>query len=152
MGRCGSKDLYFVRIENIPQLMAHSLLAALPKAAESFSVTREEKAPAAAPLPLQQQTNVTNPVPNVAMLVTLAAADPMMDRRRRLAAQAERGVEMLDHLHKEVLVGVPSVERLREIAQWSQTLDTPDEPVLAQILADIDLRVRVELAKYDVEA
>ena len=151
MGRSGSKDLYFVRIENIPQLMAHSLLAALPKAAESFSVTREEKAPAAAPLPLQQ-TNVTNPVPNVAMLVTLAAADPMMDRRRRLAAQAERGVEMLDHLHKEVLVGTPSVERLREIAQWSQTLDTPDEPVLAQIMAEIDLRVRVELAKYDVEA
>ncbi|UYY59679.1 flagellar assembly protein FliX [Sphingomonas sp. S2-65] len=140
-----------MRIENIPSLMAHSLLAALPKAAESFSVTREEKAPAAAPLP-PQQANVTNPVPSVAMLVTLAAADPMMDRRRRLAAQAERGVEMLDHLHKEVLVGTPSVERLREIAQWSQTLDTPDEPVLAQIMAEIDLRVRVELAKYDVEA
>lgn len=151
MSQCGSKDRYFVRIENIPSLMAHSLLAALPKAAENFSVTREEKAPVAAPLP-PQQANVTNPVPNVAMLVTLAAADPMMDRRRRLAAQAERGVEMLDHLHKEVLVGVPSVERLREIAQWSQTLDTPDEPVLAQIMAEIDLRVRVELAKYDVEA
>lgn len=140
-----------MRIENISSLMAHSLLAALPKAAESFSVTREDKAPAAAPL-APQQANVTVPVPNVAMLVTLAAADPMMDRRRRLAAQAERGVEALDHLHKEVLVGVPSVERLREIAQWSQTLDTPDEPVLAQILAEIDLRVRVELAKYDVEA
>lgn len=141
-----------MRIENISQLMARSLLTALPKVAEGFSVTREDKAPAAAPLPLQQQSNVTVPVPNVAMLVTLAAADPMMDRRRRLAAQAEKGVEMLDHLHKEVLVGTPSVERLREIAKWSQTLETPDEPVLAQILAEIDLRVRVELAKYDVEA
>jgi hypothetical protein len=141
-----------VRIENISQLMARSLLTALPKVAEGFSVTREDKAPAAAPLPLQQQANVTVPVPNVAMLVTLAAADPMMDRRRRLAVQAEKGVEMLDQLHKEVLVGTPSIERLREIAQWSQTLDTPDEPVLAQILAEIDLRVRVELAKYDVQA
>ncbi|WP_414705372.1 flagellar assembly protein FliX [Pseudomonas sp.] len=44
------------------------------------------------------------------------------------------------------------MERLREIAEWSQTFETPDDPVLAQILSEIDLRVRVELAKLDIEA
>jgi hypothetical protein len=140
-----------VRIDNLTPLMARSLLAALPKAAPGFSAAAEEAAPARQ-MPLQGPASA-HPVPSVAMLVTLAAADPAIERRRKIAAQAEKGVDALDRLHKEVLAGTPKVERLQEILEWSQSFDVPDdEPVLAQILADIDLRVRVELAKFDVQA
>lgn len=139
-----------MRIDNLTPLMARSLLAALPKAASGFPVAEEESVPMRQ-MPLQG-AGATQPVPTVAMLVTLAAADPAIERRRKLAIQAEKGVDALDRLHKEVLAGTPSVERLQEIVEWSQSFEASDEPVLAQILADIDLRVRVELAKHDIQA
>ncbi len=138
-----------MRIDNLTPLMARSLLAALPKAAPGFSVAGEETA--ARPVPVQGAAT-NQPVPSVAMLVTLAAADPAIERRRKQAINAERGVDALDKLHKELATGTPSVERLREIVEWSENIEASDDPVLAGILSDIELRVRVELAKLDVRA
>ncbi|ATY34515.1 flagellar trans-acting factor FliX [Sphingomonas psychrotolerans] len=129
--------------------MARSLLAALPKTAPGFPVAEEEAV--ARPMPMQG-AGPNQPVPSVAMLVTLAAADPSIERRRKQAVDAERGINALDKLHKELATGTPSVERLREIVEWSENLEPSDDPVLAGILSDIDLRVRVELAKFDVQA
>ena len=139
-----------MRIDNLTPLMARSLLAALPKAASGFPVAEEEAA--ARPMPMHgtgqaQQTN-----PSVAMLVTLAAADPSIERRRKQALDAERGINALDKLHKELATGTPSVERLQAIVEWSENFEASDNPVLAGILSDIELRVRVELAKVDVSA
>jgi hypothetical protein len=91
-------------------------------------------------------------VPSVQMLVTLSAADPNVERRRKLAQDADRGIEALERLHKELVVGVAAPERLQEIVEWSQNLEAPEDPVLASLVSDIDLRVRVELAKHDVLA
>jgi Class II flagellar assembly regulator len=139
-----------VRIDNLTPLMARSLLAALPKAAPSFAVAEEEAA-VRQQVPMQG-AGTNQPVPSVAMLVTLAAADPSIERRRKQAVDAERGLDALDRLHKELATGTPSVERLREIVEWSENFETSDDPVLAGILSDIELRVRVELAKVDVQA
>ena len=138
-----------MRIDNLTPLMARSLLAALPKAAPGFPVAGEEIAPR--PMPIQG-AGTNQPVPSVAMLVTLAAADPSIERRRKQAIDAERGIDMLDKLHKELATGTPSVERLREIVEWSENFEASDDPVLAGILSDIELRVRVELAKLDIQA
>ena len=149
-GRCGPGKVNFVRIDSLTPMMARSLMAALPKATPGFPLAEGDAARAAA----QPHVNGSAGAPPLSaqMLVALAAADPQMERRRRLAKDAERGVEALDRLHKELLAGPAPVERLREIAEWSQTFEVPDDPVLAQILSDIDLRVRVELAKLDIEA
>jgi hypothetical protein len=138
-----------VRIDSLTPLMARSLMAALPKAAPGFPVAEEEAA--ARPVPMQG-SGTTHPTPTVAMLVTLAAADPAIERRRKQAKDAERGVDALDRLHRELGAGTAAPERLREIAEWSTNFEAADDPVLASILSDIDLRVRVELAKLDIEA
>ena len=138
-----------MRIDNLTPLMARSLLAALPKAAPGFPVAEEQAA--ARPTPMQG-AGTNQPVPSVAMLVTLAAADPAIERRRKQAVHAERGLDALDRLHKELAAGTPSVERLREIVEWSENFETSEDPVLAGILSDIEVRVRVELAKIDVSA
>lgn len=127
-------------------MMVRSMLAALPKAAPGFQAIDPE----AAPRP-QQAAPAGAPMTSVQMLVALAAADPAIERRRKLAVDAERGLKALETLHRELVAGIPGPERLREIADWSQTLEMPDEPVLAGILRDIDVRVRVELAKLDIE-
>ena len=139
-----------MRIDNLSPILARNLLAALPKAAPGFALDGEEPAAHATNAP--QTTGATAPTPSVAMLVTLAASQQAVERRRRMAKDAERGIDALDRLHKELLAGAPSVERLREIAEWSQSFETPEDPVLASLLSDIDLRVRVELAKFDIEA
>jgi hypothetical protein len=92
------------------------------------------------------------PTPSVEMLVTLSAANPGIERRRRLAQEAGRGIDALDRLHKELVAGIVGPARLQEIAEWSHSFETPDDPVLASLLSDIDLRVRVELAKHDIQA
>lgn len=138
-----------MRIDHLSPILARNLLAALPKAAPGFALGGEELVAHGPHAP--QASGATVPMPSVEMLVTLAASQQAVERRRRLAKDAERGIDALDRLHKELLAGAPSADRLREIAEWSQTLDTPDDPVLAALVADIDLRVRVELAKFDVE-
>lgn len=131
-------------------MLVRSLLAALPKAEPGFPLATEDAARVGA----QPQVNGAAGMvpPSVEMLVALAAADPQVERRRRMAKDAERGVDALEQLHKELLAGVVPVERLQEVAEWSQSFEMPDDPVLAQILSDIDLRVRVELAKLDIQA
>ena len=140
-----------MRIDNLTPLMARSLLAALPKAAPGFPIAEEEAAARQMPVPMQGAAT-NQPVPSVAMLVTLAAADPAIERRRKQAIDAERGIAALDKLHKELATGTPSVERLREIVEWSENFEASDDPVLQSILSEIELRVRVELAKLDVQA
>lgn len=140
-----------MRIENLQAPLLRSLMAALPKAASGFSVGEGEGAVARAPLP--QGTNAAQALnPSVAMLVTLAAADPMIERRRKQAVDAQRGIDMLDGLHRELVAGVVSPERLQAIVEWSESFQASEDPTLAAILADIDVRVRVELAKLDMRA
>ena len=140
-----------MRIENLQAPLLQSLMAALPKVASGFSVG-EGDGPAA-PAPLPQGPNAAQMLnPSVAMLVTLAAADPAIERRRKQAIDAQRGIDMLDQLHRELVAGVGSPVRLRAIVEWSETFERSDDPALAAILSDIELRVRVELAKLDLQA
>jgi hypothetical protein len=138
-----------VRIDSLSPTMARSLLAALPKVVPGFRMADE--APHVRQMPQMGGPGAV-PAPSVQMLVTLAAADPGIERRRKLAGEAGRGLDALDRLHRELATGVAALERLREIAEWSQGFETPEDPVLASILSDIDLRVRVELAKHDIQA
>ena len=138
-----------MRIDSLSPTLARSLLAALPKVAPGFPRIGEE--PHAQPMPHMSGPGAV-PAPSVEMLVTLSAANPGIERRRKLAQDASRGVDALDRLHKELVAGVVSPARLQQIAEWSHSFETPDDPVLASLLSDIDLRVRVELAKHDIQA
>lgn len=138
-------------IASLSPMMTRSLVAALPRMLSSFPVVedmapRPDAPPAAIPNP------TANPATSVQVLVALGAASSAVERRRRMARDAQRGLDALDRLHAELLTGTVTPTRLREIAEWSANLDTPDDPVLASIHADVDLRVRVELAKFDIEA
>ncbi len=139
-----------MRIDSLTPMLARSLLAALPKVVAS-GFPRIGQEPNAEPMP-HVSGPAAVPMPSVEMLVTLAAADPGIERRRRLAQDADRGLDALDRLHKELVAGVASPARLQEIVEWSQSLETPDDPVLAGLLSEIDLRVRVELAKHEMLA
>lgn len=135
-----------MRVEANFQPVARIVLAALPKIAEAAeAATHEPIAPTAI---LRHAAPAT---PSVDMLMMIAATDPVADRRLRDAKRLGRGIDGLAGLHRELLSGAPSVARLREMADWARTNEMPDDPALAQLFTDIDIRVRVELAKLNLE-
>ena len=133
-----------MRITGISAPVQNLLLVALPKVAE-FAVTDPPVQRSPPPAPVAQPVSVE-------MMVTLAASEPAIDRRRRIATVADRGLRALERLNEELLAGLPAVERLQEVAAWSEALDDPQDPALGEILKEIELRVRVELAKHDITA
>lgn len=135
-----------MRIAGLSPVLQQALLAALPKAAEAFRVGTGIDGPASPPAALPPAL----PATSVQMLVALAAAEPRVERRRREAAVADRGLALLEGLHAELLVGAPAPERLQELVEWSESFTVPDDPQLAGLAREIEVRVRVELAKYEL--
>ena len=137
-----------MRIDSLSPIMARNLLAALPKSMAGAVIATQE----ASTLP-QQPLAMPGAVPSTSVqaLVAIALNNPVAERRRKQARDAERGIDALDRLHKELVAGTPNVARLREIAAWSEAVPTPEEPALAQLMRGVDLRVRVELAKLDIQ-
>lgn len=130
-------------------LPAQAYIAAITGKPGPFS-TGEEPATTTANLP-QPAVQPGQPLASVQMLVAIAAYDPERERRRQMAEQGTNGLDELEALQVELIAGEPTPERLAQLAEWVEKLDTPADPVLAEILAEIELRVRVELAKFDIE-
>lgn len=88
-----------------------------------------------------------------ALLAVQAATDATDDEARRKARKRlyERGetiLERLDELRHGLLTGSLPKERLIELAQLVRgKRDQVDDPLLAQLLDEIELRAEVELAK-----
>lgn len=148
-----------MRIDGPNPLLGPALLAALSAKEESFGADRhlaEAKAasppPAVPPIIPTAGTLIPQPATSVAMLVTLAAINEPAERRRRAIVHAERGLATLERLRDELAAGVASPDRLRELADWTKGFTLPDDPALAELARDIEVRVRVELAKHDLTA
>ncbi|WP_344692828.1 flagellar assembly protein FliX [Sphingomonas cynarae] len=95
---------------------------------------------------------IAPPTTSVAMLVAMAANDPVVEQRRKLAAEADRGLSLLERLQRDLATGEPTPERLEEMAAWVEGFTPPDDPALGPVAREIELRVRVELAKHDLRA
>ena len=135
-----------MRVEGVAPLMG---LAAMTAAAErrspgSFDVDQP-------PGTAAQGAALTPPATSVEMLVALASVDPAVERRRKMATDADRGLALLERLHQEAMGGEILPERLAQLSEWAATFKLPDDPALAAVVRDIDLRVRVELAKHDIQ-
>jgi len=89
------------------------------------------------------------PVPGVqALLAVQEIADPTAEGRHAV----DQGHDLLDHLDElrhALLIGTLPKDRLHRLAAMvADRRGRANDPRLAQILGDIDLRVRVELAKF----
>ena len=88
-----------------------------------------------------------------ALLVVQAATDATDDdaqrrARKRLFERGETILNRLDELRHGLLMGTLPKDRLIELAQLVRgKRDHVDDPLLAQVLDEIELRAEVELAK-----
>jgi|GEM_PF-2698485 len=131
--------------------LADTLLGVVRQATASG----EQAAPAAAPAPTHMPAN-PQALSSVQMLVAIAALSPQEERRKTQVDQARRGLDGLDQLHRELLSGEVSPATLNLLTQWVQdekpfALADEEDPKFAALFHEIDLRVRVELAKFNIE-
>ncbi len=88
-------------------------------------------------------------VSSVDALVALQAVEDSVERRRRAVDQGSEVLDSLDALKIALLSGQESpghLAKLNEIVKrYEEGIDDPD---LAEILRQIDLRAQVELAKF----
>ena len=107
-----------------------------------FSVPSDE-ATASATGALQALTSVD-------MLLAIAAVDEEAERRRQMAAQAQAGLDALEALDAAA-DEEEKKESARALAEWAGGLTAPDNPELALIQRQIELRALVEIAKSERE-
>ena len=89
----------------------------------------------------------------IAGILSLQEVDDATASRKRAVRRAETLLDRLDELRHGLLMGTLSRHQLGELALLvSQRRDGVDDPKLAELLDEIDLRVQVEIAKYEVES
>lgn len=81
------------------------------------------------------------------LLALQAVGDPL-DRRRRKVRRGQGLLDQLESLRHDLLVGRVSPARLDAMLDLLAEARERDEPELDSLLDDIELRVRVELAKH----
>ena len=137
-----------MRINPVVQQMQAMLLAA--GAADARFRTTGKAPPPAADAPTRQPPPSLSPATAVQLLVAVAAsAEPAETRRRHEARPLARGVALLHRFHAAAVGGAAPPALLREMVDWTTTFELPDDPVLASLARDIELRVRVELARHE---
>jgi hypothetical protein len=91
------------------------------------------------------------PPTSVGMLVAIAAADDAAERRRRAVERGKDALDMLERLDRAP-DEADAAALLAELARRPPGGGVPDDPELARLLAEIELRVMVEMAKRTARA
>jgi Class II flagellar assembly regulator len=103
-----------------------------------------------APQP-QSATVALRTVGGIDALIALQGVDDPVERRRRAVKHGRRALDALDELKLSLLAG--TLDRATMLLLRSVTADLKDssgDDKLDQVLAEIDLRVEVELAKAGI--
>lgn len=115
---------------------------------DRFSTHLDSGAPESAP------TAAAAPMTSVAALLAVQdEGDATSGRRRRAVARGNDLLDRLDELRHALLTGNISTGRLQSLADaLTRDRQTVDDPALGEVLADIELRCAVELAKRGIAA
>lgn len=91
----------------------------------------------------------SSPLGALSSVLSLQEVPDALDRRTRARRRGEQLLDELDRIRLALLAGALSVHQLNALAQMVQARrDSVDDPRLAEILDEIELRAAVELAKY----
>lgn len=115
-----------------------------PASGEKFAEALAGEHPAAPP-------SAPPPLNPVDMLLSVQEMPDALAGRKRALQRGNSLLDQLEELRLGLLAGIFPRERLGELARLARTArDAVEDPRLATVLDEIDLRVAVELAKLDL--
>lgn len=89
---------------------------------------------------------------NLDALIALQEVDDPVEKRRRAAQRGRTLLDQLDQLKAAMLAGKVSTAALQRIAEQLRGRSPSADPQLDDILAHIELRAEVELAKLGIRS
>ncbi len=99
-------------------------------------------------LPQGSETATTTPVQTVNALLALQEVDDAAQHPSRGRRRAEDILDRLEELRLSLVFGTVSIERLERLADLlAQRDEVIEDPQLAEIINEIEIRAAVELAK-----
>lgn len=114
-------------------------------ASGTFAVTEQEDAPTSSPAASLRT------VGGIDALIALQGIDDRAERRRRSLKCGRNALDVLDEIKVGLLGGALDHSALLRLKSLSADLKGPTgDPGLDSVLAEIDLRVEVELAKAGI--
>ena len=128
---------------NAPAVVKTTTPARRGAAASGFSVATEESATASTAAVATLRT-----IGGIDALIALQSEDGPAGRRRRAVKRGRMALDALEELKHGLLAGTlapVTLARLKSVA--TELKDASGEPSLDAVLAEIELRVEVEIAK-----
>jgi hypothetical protein len=113
----------------------------------TFSLTEQEAPQAAA------ATSAPRAIGGIDALIALQGVEDITERRRRVVRRGRTALDALDELKLGLLAGTLDVNTLNKLKSAAAGLkDASGDPGLDGVMAEIELRVEVELAKMESSA
>ncbi|WDR03759.1 flagellar assembly protein FliX [Devosia algicola] len=103
---------------------------------------------AATTAPTQSAAQVTAPTDIGALLALQAVEDPLTGRKKKALRRGKSLLDKLEDVKADLLVGTVSESRLDALMVLVAEARERSVPQVDELLDDIELRVRVELAKF----
>ncbi|WP_084264704.1 flagellar assembly protein FliX [Sneathiella glossodoripedis] len=113
------------------------------KTGEKFSVPGETNEVATS-------SNVSSsaPIASIDAIVALQGVEDSVTSNKKAVSRGQDLLERLEEIRHGLLIGAIPVERLKQLQATLSKMDVKaEDPKLAEILGDIELRAAVELAK-----
>lgn len=108
-----------------------------------------EFVPAGLQQPARAQANVPVAAPaNIGLLLALQVVDDALNPRKKAVKRGKTLLDKLEQIKADLLVGRVDPDRLDGMMAVLAEARERSEPHLDDLLDDIELRVRVELAKF----
>ena len=97
--------------------------------------------------PHSAETTGASTIQGIDALLVLQEVDGVEERRARTARHGHSLLDLLEAVRIQLLTGDVSEGRLNELAGLVENRQSSGDPVLDSVLEEIELRVKVELAK-----
>lgn len=135
-----------MRIDGLGALLPRLLASAVQKVAAS-GVSATDMG---TQQPIPAHGDIANPtIGSVQMLVAMSATTPAAERKHKAARTAAKGLDALDKLQRALAMGRADALPMEALRLWAEQREPSGEPELDALIDQIDLRVRVEIAKLD---
>jgi len=102
---------------------------------------------AGAETPQSAATTSGGPIQGIDALLALQEVDDVSERRSRATRRGHAMLDSLEELKADLLTGRVSEDRLHKLASELDGKEDSGDPAVNEVLEEIELRVKVELAK-----